>query len=101
MRERQRLYEEPGSKKVHFVNMPHNMFYAPNLTSKDIGGGPIASILPTLASYYLAALNVPAMVVVHILIFAYLLRRGAGKMIARLNDANISMSRRSVCSSVC
>jgi len=28
-------------------------------------------------SYYLAALNVPAMVVVHVLIFAYLLRRSA------------------------
>ncbi|HUW74741.1 MAG TPA: hypothetical protein VMW05_12095 [Methyloceanibacter sp.] len=27
------------------------------------------------ASYYLAVLNVPAMVVVHVLIFAYLLRR--------------------------
>jgi len=27
-------------------------------------------------SYYLAALNVPAMVVVHVVIFAYLLRRG-------------------------
>ena len=27
-------------------------------------------------SYYLAVLNVPAMVVVHVLIFAYLLRRG-------------------------
>jgi hypothetical protein len=30
-------------------------------------------------SYYLAVLNVPAMVVVHILIFAYLLRRTAAK----------------------
>ena len=28
-------------------------------------------------SYYLAAINVPAMVVVHVLIFTYLLRRGA------------------------
>lgn len=27
-------------------------------------------------SYYLAALNVPAMIVVHVMIFAYLLRRG-------------------------
>ncbi len=27
-------------------------------------------------SYYLAALNVPAMIVVHVLIFAYLMRRG-------------------------
>jgi hypothetical protein len=30
-------------------------------------------------SYYLAALNVPAMVVVHVLIFAYLLRQTAAK----------------------
>ncbi len=30
-------------------------------------------------SYYLAVLNVPAMVVVHVVIFAYLLRRGAAK----------------------
>jgi hypothetical protein len=30
------------------------------------------------ASYYLAAINVPAMVVVHVTIFAYLLRRGRG-----------------------
>jgi hypothetical protein len=30
-------------------------------------------------SYYLAALNVPAMVVVHVLIFAYLLKRMAAK----------------------
>jgi hypothetical protein len=29
------------------------------------------------ASYYLAVLNVPAMVVVHVMIFAYLLRRPA------------------------
>jgi hypothetical protein len=31
------------------------------------------------AAYYLAAVNVPAMVVVHILIFAYLLRRATTK----------------------
>ena len=31
------------------------------------------------ASYYLAVLNVPAMVVVHVLIFAYLLRWRATK----------------------
>ena len=29
------------------------------------------------ASYYLAAVNVPAMIVVHVLIFAYLLRLGS------------------------
>ena len=31
------------------------------------------------ASYYLAVLNVPAMVVVHVIIFAYLLRQSAAK----------------------
>ena len=31
------------------------------------------------AAYYLAVINVPTMVVVHILIFAYLLRRRATK----------------------
>ncbi len=31
------------------------------------------------ASYYLAVLNVPAMVIVHVMIFAYLLRRRASK----------------------
>ena len=31
------------------------------------------------ASYYLAVLNVPAMIVVHVVIFAYLLRRRATK----------------------
>jgi hypothetical protein len=30
-------------------------------------------------SYYLAVLNVPAMVVVHVIIFGYLLRRGSAK----------------------
>jgi hypothetical protein len=35
-------------------------------------------------SYYLAAINVPAMVVVHIIIFAYLLRGGASQTGARL-----------------
>jgi hypothetical protein len=34
-------------------------------------------------SYYLAALNVPAMVVVHVVIFAYLLRRGDAARAAR------------------
>jgi hypothetical protein len=31
------------------------------------------------AAYYLAVINVPAMVVVHIIVFAYLLRRGVTK----------------------
>ena len=44
----QRLYGGPSSKAVHFVNMPHYMFYAPNLTSKDIGGGPLMGQYPYL-----------------------------------------------------
>jgi hypothetical protein len=44
----QRLYGGPSSKTVHFVNMPHYMFYAPNLTSKDIGGGPVMGQYPYL-----------------------------------------------------
>lgn len=44
----QRLYGGPSSKAVHFVNMPHYMFYAPNLTSKDIGGGPVMGQYPYL-----------------------------------------------------
>jgi len=44
----QRLYGGPSSKTVHFVNMPHYMFYAPNLTSKDVGGGPVMGRYPYL-----------------------------------------------------
>jgi hypothetical protein len=44
----QRLYGGPASKTVHFVNMPHYMFYAPNLTSRDIGGGPVMGQYPYL-----------------------------------------------------
>lgn len=44
----QRLYGGPSSKAVHFVNMPHYMFYAPNLTSADIGGGPVMGQYPYL-----------------------------------------------------
>lgn len=43
-----RLYGGPDSKKVTTVNMPHFMFYAPNLTSKDIGGGPVMGQYPYL-----------------------------------------------------
>ena len=44
----QRLYGGPSSKTVQLVNMPHYMFYAPNLTSKDIGGGPVMGRYPYL-----------------------------------------------------
>jgi hypothetical protein len=44
----QRLYGGPNSKTVQSVNMPHYMFYAPNLTSKDIGGGPVMGQYPYL-----------------------------------------------------
>jgi len=30
------------------VNMPHYMFYAPNLSSKEIGGGPVMGRYPYL-----------------------------------------------------
>jgi hypothetical protein len=36
------------------------------------------------ASYYLAVINVPAMIAVHILLFAYLLRRGGAKPVRRI-----------------
>lgn len=44
----QRLYGGSGSKETHTVEMPHFMFYAPNLTSKDIGGGPVMGRYPYL-----------------------------------------------------
>ena len=46
----QRLYGGPGSKETLTVNMPHFMFYAPNLTSKDIGGGPVMGRYPYLVN---------------------------------------------------
>ena len=44
----QRLYGGPTSKETRTVNMPHFMFYAPNLTSRDVGGGPIMGRYPYL-----------------------------------------------------
>jgi hypothetical protein len=38
-------------------------------------------------SYYLAVLNVPAMVVVHVWIFAYLLPRGAARTLTGASSA--------------
>jgi len=46
----QRLYGGSNSRTVHFVNMPHYMFYAPNLTSEDVGGGPIMGQYPYLVN---------------------------------------------------
>jgi hypothetical protein len=46
----QRLYGGPTSKETRTVNMPHFMFYAPNLTSKDIGGGPVMGRYPYLVN---------------------------------------------------
>jgi len=44
----QRLYGGPQSKDAKTMNMPHYMFYAPNLTNKDIGGGPVMGQYPYL-----------------------------------------------------
>jgi len=46
----QRLYGGSSSKAVRFVNMPHYMFYAPNLTSKELGGGPVMGPYPYLVN---------------------------------------------------
>jgi hypothetical protein len=45
-----RLYMGPGSKDIATVNMPHYMFYAPNLSSADFGGGKIFGPYPYLAN---------------------------------------------------
>ena len=39
-------YHGPGSKEVMTVAMPHLMFYAPNLTASDFGGGPLRGTYP-------------------------------------------------------
>ena len=39
-------YHGPGSREVMTVVMPHVMFYAPNLTTADFGGGPLRGIYP-------------------------------------------------------
>ena len=45
-----RLYMGPDSKDIATMNMPHYMFYAPNLTSGDFGGGKIFGEYPYLAN---------------------------------------------------
>lgn len=39
-------YHGPGSREVMTVVMPHVMFYGPNLTTADFGGGPLRGIYP-------------------------------------------------------
>jgi hypothetical protein len=46
----QRLYGGPNSRDTRTVNMPHFMFYAPNLTREDIGGGPVMGRYPYLVN---------------------------------------------------
>ena len=46
----QRLYGGPESRETRTVNMPHYMFYAPNLTKEDIGGGPVMGLYPYLVN---------------------------------------------------
>ena len=36
-----RLYVCPGSMETMAMNMPHYMFFVPNLTAQDIGAGPV------------------------------------------------------------
>jgi hypothetical protein len=45
-----RLYMGPQSKDIATMNMPHYMFYAPNLSSADFGGGKTFGPYPYLAN---------------------------------------------------
>ena len=45
-----RLYMGPESKDIATMNMPHYMFYAPNLSSADFGGGKTFGPYPYLAN---------------------------------------------------
>ena len=45
-----RLYMGPASKDIATMNMPHYMFYAPNLASADFGGGKVFGAYPYLAN---------------------------------------------------
>jgi len=45
-----RLYMGPDSKDIATMNMPHYMFYAPNLTGADFGAGPTFGPHPYLAN---------------------------------------------------
>jgi hypothetical protein len=45
-----RLYMGPESKDIATMNMPHYMFYAPNMTKADFGGGRTFGEYPYLAN---------------------------------------------------
>jgi hypothetical protein len=45
-----RLYMGPDSKDIATMNMPHYMFYAPNMTKADFGGGKTFGEYPYLAN---------------------------------------------------
>jgi hypothetical protein len=45
-----RLYMGPDSKDIATMNMPHYMFYAPNMTKADFGGGRTFGAYPYLAN---------------------------------------------------
>jgi hypothetical protein len=45
-----RLYMGPESKDIATMNMPHYMFYAPNLSNADFGGGKTFGPYPYLAN---------------------------------------------------
>ena len=41
-----RLYGGPGSRETVAMNMPHYMFFVPNLEGKDVGAGPVMGPYP-------------------------------------------------------
>jgi hypothetical protein len=41
-----RLYGGPGSRKTVAMNMPHYMFFVPNLAGKEVGAGPVMGPYP-------------------------------------------------------
>ena len=45
-----RLYGGPGSKETVLMNMPHLMFFAPNLKGEDVGAGPAMGPYPYFLS---------------------------------------------------
>ena len=41
-----RLYGGPGSRDTAAMNMPHYMFFVPNLDAKEVGAGPVMGPYP-------------------------------------------------------
>lgn len=41
-----RLYGGPGSRETAAMNMPHYMFFVPNLDAKEVGAGPVMGPYP-------------------------------------------------------